>query len=219
MSATLSSNVTKCQDITRFLRLWEKVPVDSSRIKPEQIHAELVTRYSEPHRHYHTCEHIGHCLNQLELASAEIDHPAAVGIALWFHDVIYDPRATDNEQQSAELFMRWVGDHADPQFSEIVYEAILITKHREIPRTLTEQFVVDIDLSSFGLPEPVFDQNSRDIRAEYAHVPDAEFFPAHLKFLESLFAKPTLYFTDFFHTHYEAIARANFQRLLATAPR
>jgi len=32
MSATLSSNVTKCQDITRFSRLWEKVPIDGSRI-------------------------------------------------------------------------------------------------------------------------------------------------------------------------------------------
>jgi len=219
MSATLSSNVTKCQDITRFSRLWEKVPIDGSRIKPERIHAELVTRYSEPHRHYHTCEHIGHCLNQLELASADIDNPAAVGMALWFHDVIYNPRATDNEQQSADLFMRRVGNHADQQFSEIVYEAILITKHQAMPKTLTEQFVVDIDLSSFGLAEPTFDKNSRDIRAEYAHVPDAEFFPAHLKFIESLFARPTLYFTDFFRTRYEAIARANFQRLLANATR
>ncbi|MEZ5585128.1 MAG: hypothetical protein R3F37_22410, partial [Candidatus Competibacteraceae bacterium] len=77
---------------------------------------------------------------------------------------------------------------------------------------------VDIDLSSFGLPAPTFDKNSRDIRAEYAHVPDAEFFPAHLKFIESLFARPALYFTDFFRTHYEAKARANFQRLLENAP-
>lgn len=219
MSAILSSNVLKCKDITHFLRLWEKVPINDSRIEPEQVHAELVARYSEPHRRYHTCEHIGHCLTQLELARAEIDQPAAVGIALWFHDVIYDPRATDNEQQSADLFMRRVGNHADRQFSEIIYKAILITKHQEPPRTLMEQFVVDIDLSSFGLSEPMFDQNSRDIRAEYAHVPDAEFFPAHLKFLESLFAKPTLYFTDFFRTHYETIARANFQRLLANTPR
>jgi predicted metal-dependent HD superfamily phosphohydrolase len=215
MSLIDASAAAGCRQVSRFLRLWRQSPIAAAAPDPAAVHAELIARYSEPQRHYHTCDHIDHCLEQLDLAGGHVAEPATVEMALWFHDAVYDPRATDNEWQSAELFMRHIGRHADADFGRGVYEAILITTHREWPRTLPEKFVVDIDLSSFGLPQDAFDRNGRNIRAEYAHVPDAIFFPAHRQILESFQARPTFYFTEFFRARYEAAARNNVQRRLA----
>ncbi|MCP5424511.1 MAG: hypothetical protein H6970_05525 [Gammaproteobacteria bacterium] len=210
-----ATDVTGCRQPSRFLRLWRQSPIADTAPEPEAVHAELVTRYSEPHRHYHNCAHIDHCLEQLDLAGTRVVEPTIVEMALWFHDVIYDPRATDNERQSAELFWRRIGRHADADFSRSVHDAIMVTTHRVYPRSLAEKFVVDVDLSSFGLSPDGFDRNGRDVRAEYAHVPDAIFYLAHRRILETLLARPTVFFTEFFRARYEAAARANIQRRLA----
>src|SRR2546421_12701808 len=63
----------------------------------------LVAAHSEPHRFYHTLEHLNEMFQVAgKLADAAAD-PAAVHLAIWFHDSVYDPRATDNEERSAGL--------------------------------------------------------------------------------------------------------------------
>ena len=69
--------------------------------------AELRARYAEPHRRYHNLVHveavsrplISWLLRNRSLMTIGL----VVRLAAWFHDAVYDPRATDNEERSAQL--------------------------------------------------------------------------------------------------------------------
>lgn len=196
----------------RFKALWNRCLLAGAASDGVAVYQELVKRYSEPHRYYHTPAHIGHCLRQLDLAAGLMDNADAVELGLWFHDVIYDPRASDNELKSAELFTAQADDHMDADFRRRVYDLILITIHPEQPRSLDQEFMVDIDLSSFALPWPAFRRDSNAVRNEYAHMSDKQFYPAQIRFLRALLARPSFFFTEFFRERYETTAHDNITR-------
>ncbi|MCH6583732.1 MAG: hypothetical protein IH808_12115 [Proteobacteria bacterium] len=198
---------------SRFVALWNRCFADAEGEGPATIYVDLVRRYSEPHRRYHTCDHIAHCLKQFDLAADLMDNCDAVEMGLWFHDAIYEPGAADNELESAQLFEEITNDKQS-LLKQSVYDLIMVTKHPEHPKCLDEKFMVDIDLSSFALPWGVFIQDSQAVREEFSHLPDERFFAGHLKFLNSLVRRPTFFFTDFFQTRYEAIARKNIARYM-----
>ena len=196
----------------RFEALWQRCfPADAAS-DAEAAFEQLKVLYAEPHRRYHTPAHIGHCLGEFDLAADAMDDADAVEMALWFHDAVHDPRASDNEVRSAALFSAWATSPAQSGFNEKVGDLILMTVHCEQPRTTDQAFVVDIDLSSFALPWPAFQRDSVAVRKEFAHLSDADFYPKHIGFLRSLLARPTLFFTPWFRGRCEAGARANIAR-------
>ena len=198
-------------DRKRFEGLW------SRRIGEDAgaVFAELEALYREPHRRYHTPAHVEHCLGCFDLAADRMEDPDAVETALWFHDAIYDVPARDNELRSAELFAARAGGRGEERFRSKVYRLIMATTHREPPVTIDESFIVDIDLSSFGLPWEEFLRDSLAVREEFAMVPDADFYPGQKKFVESLLARPTFCFTEFFRDRHEVRVRKNVERLFA----
>ena len=198
-------------DRKRFERLWSRCIGAGAGA----VFDEIDTLYREPHRRYHTAAHIEHCLRQLDLAVSRMDEPEAVEMALWFHDAIYDIPTEENELRSAELFAARADGRGSEQFRSKVHRLIMVTTHRAPPATLDESFIVDIDLSSFGLPWEEFLRDSRAVRAEFARATDAEFYPRQKKFLESLAARPAFCFTEFFRDRHEARALKNIERLCA----
>jgi len=200
-------------DRRRFEALWSRCIGSGAGA----VFDELDVLYGEAHRHYHTAGHIEHCLRQFDLASGGMDGPDAVEMALWFHDAIYDIPGEENELRSAELFAARAAGRGSAEFRSDVPRLVMATAHLDPPpSTLDESFIVDIDLSSFGRPWEEFLGDSRAVRAEYPHVPDAEFYPRQKKFLESLAARPVFCFTEFFRDRHEARARRNIERLCAT---
>lgn len=199
----------------RFIDLWSKCQIASGAGgDAHDVYAEVLAYYSEPGRHYHTPKHIEHCLRQFDLATSEMDDPDAVEMAIWFHDLVFDITADDNELRSARRFVELAGDSMDSQFKTKVYDLILATAPPRQPKTKDEKFMLDIDLSSFGLPWEEFVRDSTAVRQESAQLSDEKFFPGQRAFLESLVSREHFYFTDFFRSRIEETARNNIRRHL-----
>nr|WP_206067786.1 metal-dependent phosphohydrolase [Nonomuraea sp. FMUSA5-5] len=65
--------------------------------------AELVARWAEPHRRYHTRTHLAAVLAAIDDLADEAADLAAVRLAAWFHDAVYDGRPGWDEERSAQL--------------------------------------------------------------------------------------------------------------------
>lgn len=196
-------------------RLWQRLGASGDG---QAVFNDLVRRYAEPQRAYHNLAHIEHCLAELAAAADLVSQQDAVEFALWFHDAVYDPRAGDNEERSAEL-ARQVGAGAGAglpaSFGERVTELILATKRHEPVADGDTAVLLDVDLSILGQPADRFDRYEAEIRREYAWVPEAVFCAKRAEILAAFLARPALYQTDRFRQRYEQAARRNLQRSIA----
>lgn len=195
------------------MSLWQRI---GAQRNPRIVYNDLVTRYSEPHRAYHTLAHIQHCLDEFKQVRHLIANPNAVELALWYHDTIYNTKAKDNEEKSAALARTMIQSASLPNaFGQFVADCIMATKHTAIPADPDIQFLVDIDLSSLGKPEKEYDENAQKIRKEYEWVPEDMFAAERSAILKSFLNRPNIYATQFFRDKYETRARQNIARSLA----
>ena len=181
----------------------------------DDIYRELVSAYTGPDRHYHDIRHIADCLREFDGVRHLAHNPDALQVAIWFHDVVYDGRRMDNEEQSAEVAadaLQRLG--ASDAFIEQVQQLILFTRHNTEPDTPDGKLMVDIDLTSLALAPDRFDENSRSIRSEYLHVPDETFVRNRNDMLGGLLKRPRIYYTDVFYDRCEGQARENLERVV-----
>ncbi len=175
----------------------------------------LLERYSEPHRAYHTLQHLHECLEHLARCGNEIPHRTEVELALWFHDAIYDVHAADNEEQSAELATMVMTDgNINLPSVELVHSLILATKHTAAPSMSEAMLLVDIDLAILGANAERYAEYERQIRAEYDFVPEAAFRSKRAEILRMFLSRPKIYSTPEFAARFEEPARQNISREL-----
>jgi len=193
-----------------WAELWRRL---NARGDADAVFAELAAHYAESHRAYHNLAHIADCLEQFAPAHALAGNAAAVELALWYHDVIYDPRARDNEERSAEVAVHAADKMGlAKDFAEAVRTLILATKKHDVSLAPDAAVMVDVDLSILGRAPQRFDEYERQIRQEYAWVPDDTFAAGRAAVLESFLLRPAIYATEFFRSQYEHQARANMAR-------
>jgi predicted metal-dependent HD superfamily phosphohydrolase len=198
--------------LPRWRDLWQRLSAQSA---PEPIFDELVLRYREPQRAYHTLDHIQDCLCQLDQVRHLAEHADEIELALWCHDVIYDPHAADNELRSAAWASKILEEGQIPvDVSARVQSLILATQHRTPPDRLDAILMVDIDLASLGHSAAEFDRDNAAIRQEYQWVPETAYREARARVLESFLVRPAIYQTTWFHDRYEAQARRNLTRVI-----
>jgi predicted metal-dependent HD superfamily phosphohydrolase len=192
----------------RFDELWQKL---GARGQARDTHLLLRTAYDEPHRAYHTARHIGACLRLLDDPSvqtlANVLHE--VEAAIWFHDAVYDPRARDNEEASARLVERCLGDAGVASDVVARIAAYVRATKEHVAEPLDGQLVIDIDLFILGESPAEFARFERDIRREYAWVDDAAYVAGRTAVLRRFADRPSLYRMPLFRERYEAKARAN----------
>jgi predicted metal-dependent HD superfamily phosphohydrolase len=180
------------------------------------LYEELMTRYSAPDRQYHTLQHLDECFARLAESRQLAEHAHEIELALWFHDGIYDVRRQDNELQSASWAEEVsLGAGLSQHVATRIRELIIATKHDAVPDSADSQLLVDIDLAILGAPVERFDEYERQVRQEYAWVPDALFRGKRREILEAFLARPHIFSTDYFRSKYEAQARINLARSIA----
>lgn len=181
----------------------------------DDVYAQLESAYAEPHRHYHTGQHIADCFEQFDFAGNLATAPEEVELALWFHDAIYRPTSSKNELRSAEWaqrFLRSVG--TDETRSQQVFDHIMATQHGAGSLSGDTALVVDIDLSVLGRDTSEYDVYERAIREEYKWVPGPLYRRKRAEISESFLERPAIYETRHFHETYEVSARENLRRAI-----
>ncbi|MDZ7891197.1 MAG: N-methyl-D-aspartate receptor NMDAR2C subunit [Rhodoferax sp.] len=177
----------------------------------------LLAAYAEPHRHYHSTQHLAECLHGFEVVRHLAQRPAEVALALWFHDAVYDVQRHDNEAQSADWARQALTTAGvQAEVAERVYELVMATRHTSVPAAGDAQLLVDIDLSILGADAQRFAQYERQIRKEYAFVPEDLFRTKRKEVLLSFAKRSRIYGTDYFHAALEARARANLARAVTS---
>lgn len=202
-------------NLSRFEGLWQRNMIQGGSDNSHKVFSIVQHCYQEHHRHYHNDEHINHCLELLEVAKNEMQLSDSIELAIWFHDVIYVVGAADNEERSAELFLKLSDGQLQENLRKHVSSLIMSTIHDDNhPVTNDERILVDIDLSSFGLSWDRFTEDGDNVRKEQSHLSDHDFFKKQMRFQESLLNRARFYFSDFFFEKFEAKARENLSRHL-----
>jgi predicted metal-dependent HD superfamily phosphohydrolase len=173
---------------------------------------DLLVRWSEPHRRYHDLQHLAVVLSIVD----ELGGPAAVRLAAWYHDAVYDPRAADNEEHSARLAADTLTALAvRPDLVDEVARLVRLTaSHDPRPEDVDGKLLCDADLAVLARPWDEYQQYAAAVRAEYRYVNDADFRAGRGAVLRHLRGLPVLFHTTELHDRWEALARANLTREL-----
>lgn len=197
--------------LVRWNRMWQELEAAPA----PGLFEQLIAAYSEPHRKYHTLQHLDECFAQFELLRADAKRAAEIELALWFHDAIYDIRRQDNERKSAEWAREVMTAANIPQtVSDRIWSLVMATRHDGLAAEPDEKILVDVDLSILGAPAERFDEYERQIREEYSWVPSLVFRAKRRKVLERFLAGRSIFNTPPFIARYDEQARANLGRSL-----
>ncbi|MCK9792517.1 DUF4031 domain-containing protein [Isoptericola sp. 4D.3] len=192
--------------LARWAALWG--PGDGERAALEAAGRDLVDRWREPHRVYHSRLHLADSLDTLDTLVADGAPGSAwhAAVALWFHDAVHDGEARRDEERSAALAAGLLGplvgrarprdgvaalDSAD--VAEVARLVLVTAGHDPAPRDDTGALVSDADLAILGADRPRYARYAAQVRAEYGHVPDEAFRAGRAAVLDQLAGLPHLY--------------------------
>jgi predicted metal-dependent HD superfamily phosphohydrolase len=168
---------------------WERLGLG------HDVYVGLISRWSEPHRHYHDIRHLAATLEALELLEDDAASSPVVQLAAWFHDAVYAGVAGVDEQQSADLAERMLGSLPTSDVEEVVRLILLTASHDPAPGDAAGAALCDADLSVLGALPGRYDVYVRDVRLDYAHIDDASWAVGRTAVLDSLLALDPLYRT------------------------
>jgi predicted metal-dependent HD superfamily phosphohydrolase len=198
--------------LDNWMRLTSRFETPEESV--EAVFADLVKRYAEPHRFYHTLEHLAEVLSILQVLLHQALDPVAVELAAWFHDAIYDPRAGDNEEQSAAYAAEALEPlGVSPDTVQATKALILRTKDHLAPAgDVDSPILLDADLAILGATEPRYDAYAQAIRQEYAWVPEEQYRAGRRQVLERFLRRERIFLTEEWFATLERPARRNLTR-------
>ena len=199
---------------------WHLTAINNA-IKPAKVNAlwqDIAVRYNETHRAYHTLQHIHQLFSQFEQINHHLNEPHLIALALYYHDVIYDPRRSDNELKSAEYAIEALRCYLSEDQCQSIYALIMMTATHQIDtlangdKISDAAYLLDMDLSILGAPWSEYDQYAQAVRQEYVHVEKENYRVGRIAVLEKLLAHSSLYLTAYYHKRLEKQARKNIKR-------
>jgi predicted metal-dependent HD superfamily phosphohydrolase len=183
----------------------------------EYVERALISLYSYPKRGYHNWNHIIACLHELDaIGLPDIDSfKDILSLAIYYHDCVYVPENSDNEERSAErAFIDLLALGFSPSYAKWVYSHILLTTHKEPCMYLSGQVLMDIDMSILGKEPHIFQAYEDGIHQEYTFIDESSYYRYRVIFLKSLLKKDAIYQTKYFQDKYEKTARENITRCI-----
>ncbi len=204
-----------------FSKAWSLIHSGvSPKVSYSIVLEDLLDRYLQKGRYYHNITHILDCLNELERTTDYYFNNDSLGViiqyflALWFHDAVYDSHQNNNEQLSAHLFIKYAKESGIPEVHiTSIISLIRATRNHETT-SVSENLIIDIDLSILGKDWETFCEYDNNIAKEYAWVSKDIYIEKRLKVLEKFLLKDRIFKTPYFFQKYEKTARENIKRLI-----
>lgn len=190
----------------------------SPDLDPAPYADRLLAAWAEPQRRYHTTAHLADVLARIDVLAPHAADPAAVRLAAWFHDAVYRPDRSENEERSAAMAERALPELGvdAARTAEVARLVRLTVTHDPAPGDTDGEALCDADLGVLAGTPQAYAAYAAAVRAEYAFVPDEAFRAGRAAVLRQLLDLPRLFRTPYGATHWEAPARANLAAELAT---
>lgn len=173
-----------------------------------------------PRRQYHTLSHLAEMFGHFNRYLTKLKDPRAVALSIFFHDIIYDPESKTNEEDSAEVFIKF-GEEAklEERLVAKVKAYILATKsHEHGPQVQSDPdlaLFLDFDMAVLGRPLAGYMAYAAQIRQEFLHFPVNGYCEGRAKVLRGFLAMGNVFASAEFRTAREATARANIEAEIA----
>ncbi len=171
----------------------------------------LIARWQEPQRRYHTLAHLTAVLDHVDALEEYAVDADAVRLAAWFHDAVYLPDRSENEERSARLAERALPEAGVPagRTAEVARLVRLTVTHAPDDGDRDGQVLCDADLAVLASPPAGYAAYTAAVREEYHFVPDDAFREGRAAILRQLLGLPRLFHTPHGRRAWEATARHN----------
>jgi predicted metal-dependent HD superfamily phosphohydrolase len=171
----------------------------------------LLARWGEPQRRYHTVAHLAAVLDHVDTLARYAADPDVVRLAAWFHDAVYLPERSENEERSARLAERALAEAgaAAEKTAEVARLVRLTVTHDPADHDPDGQVLCDADLAVLASPPSGYAAYAAAVRQEYHFVPDDAFRSGRAAVLRQLLGLPHLFRTPYGRREWEATARYN----------
>jgi predicted metal-dependent HD superfamily phosphohydrolase len=173
------------------------LPANTDPAAAATVARDLLARWSEPHRQYHTVNHLATMLSIVDANARLAADLQAVRLAAWFHDAVYDPTAAPgaNEAASAALAIQYLAmlDVDEARADEVARLVRLTAGHDPTANDRNGCLLADADLAILASDEPVYDAYATAVRREYHHLPAPLYRAGRIRVLDHLLALPQLY--------------------------
>lgn len=196
---------------TRFARALEAARAPVTAPDPLPYADNLLTRWQEPQRRYHTLTHLTAVLDHIDTLARYADDPDVVRLAAWFHDAVYLPDRSENEERSARLAERALPEAGlpDAKTAEVARLVRLTVTHDPADDDRDGQVLCDADLAILAAPPSAYAAYTATVREEYHFVPNEAFREGRAAVLRQLLALPRLFRTPHGARRWEPTARHN----------
>ncbi|MGO4586179.1 DUF4031 domain-containing protein [Arthrobacter sp. 2RAF6] len=164
----------------------------------EELGFELLERWGEDHRKYHSRTHLLAVLEALDLLTEPGPPVRSVTLAAWFHDAVYEGIAGQDEEQSARLAEDRLATAGlpGPVIDEVARLVRLTSTHSPEPEDHTGALLCDADLSILGAEPAAYARYLAAVREDYAHVSDADFAAGRAAVVRQLLALDPLFHSE-----------------------
>ncbi|MBT2443670.1 hypothetical protein J7E93_26950 [Streptomyces sp. ISL-36] len=185
---------------------------------PAPYGRNLLARWAEPQRRYHTVEHLRAVLDRIDELASTAAELELVRLAAWFHDAVYRPDRSENEERSATLAEKALTEAglADREVAEVARLVRLTVTHDPAEGDLNGEVLCDADLAILASGTDTYRGYASAVREEYGFVPDDAFREGRAAVLRQLLSLPRLFRTAHGAAAWEASARRNLERELTT---
>ncbi|MER6157355.1 hypothetical protein ABT147_17715 [Streptomyces sp. NPDC001868] len=184
---------------------------------PFPFSENLIERWAEPQRKYHTLDHLTAVLDRVEVLEDHAADPDLVRLAAWFHDAVYQPERSENEERSARIAERALTEAGVPEakVAEVARLVRLTVTHDPADDDPNGQVLCDADLAILASEPDAYAAYAAAVREEYGFVPDDAFRAGRAAVLRQLLDLPRLFRTPYGEREWEGRARENLRSELA----